>query len=737
MTLSNANGAPRQERVIQPDAVLVDVTQSQQTADPAAPTMAPAEPAGPTEQPARRQRVIKIPNDQLGHALNGSRDAPYAVAMLADKCRHGPTYVLNQKNLAKPRSKGGLGLSRRGFFAGRRVLTASGGPLARWQPERGYKAFARERWAPSSTDETWAPEDLHLTGSWRLFAFVAAVLLNPNPQSAARAAARAGVKARDTVNRLIKEALAEGRIAARKMRGHGWIVARPGVDLSAFEAFAENGDAADADAKTGHTATGHTATGHTHSNRKKAHNGLKKDHSQLNNNSPADLDQALLAEELLQADWADALAGHLLTRSGLRGYHRLVAKFPGVAHMAIVDVLGRLATDGAVPGQVKTWKYFEGACADEAKRALMEAQGIRPGDVSCLHRSRTVAWNQAAQGAQVEPEAPEPATRAPRAPAPTGVGEEEGSAGDAPVVLRDWRASDFWRHRPMRFAGEIKIEQWDRGEWKTWLERSGGAPAHLATPAAFRQAVEIAHELAELAQPVALGHGAHRVLRGLAFWVCRAHHEGKPIRSLAFIAQNLAQRCDDRDLTWLTDYPSGLPEAEVAQAQQLAERLLGALDRAGVPVHRHPLLSTTELERLALMGRCLGFDVLEANITRVIESGAKPVEGNSIAGWHWFEDHVAVPELERMAAAMRDASNGAPAKIDEDVDEQIADALLREILGTVREMCDLDDDFGSNDPAQVEKAEKVLCTLKDIFASPTMSDHERHNAILAAVGIGS
>lgn len=37
-------------------------------------------------------------------------------------------------------------------------------------------------------------------------------------------------------------------------------------------------------------------------------------------------------------------------------------------------------------GKVKTWRYFEEACAEEQYKAALTAAGIRPGDAYGKHR---------------------------------------------------------------------------------------------------------------------------------------------------------------------------------------------------------------------------------------------------------------------------------------------------------------------------------------------------------------
>src|SRR6185295_15743417 len=126
--------------------------------------------------------------------------------MLCEKQRHGPGFALNRNQLAKKRADGGLGISKRAFTAGIRLLRSSG-LLKRWQggPRKGGGsggAFAREELASGSSRYVPMNENLILEGSSKLVAFVAAVLLNPHPATAAAVARRIGLKDRAAIGNL-------------------------------------------------------------------------------------------------------------------------------------------------------------------------------------------------------------------------------------------------------------------------------------------------------------------------------------------------------------------------------------------------------------------------------------------------------------------------------------------------------------------------------------------------------
>ena len=54
-------------------------------------------------------------------------------------------------------------------------------------------------------------------------------------------------------------------------------------------------------------------------------------------------------------------------------------------------------------------------------------------------------------------------------------------------------------------------------------------------------------------------------------------------------------------------------------------------------------LGGDEIDRLVRWVRTSDLGAVEASIAAVIARGAKPRENHSIAGWHWFADHMAVP----------------------------------------------------------------------------------------------
>lgn len=251
------------------------------------------------------------------------------------------------------------------------------------------------------------------------------------------------------------------------------------------------------------------------------------------------------------------------------------------------------------------------------------------------------------------------------------------------IVLKDWRTSKFWRERAyMHFdASKIKIEEWSLEWWRWSLDYRGGCPPHLATPQSHRQGVEIAHELSAIIDVNDPG----RALQALSFWICRAHAAGKPIRSLAFIAEELARRCDDGDDGWLYDLPYREPDAEVAQALKLANEAAPALEGADIQINRRILFSTIEIEAFVRMIRQHGRNAVVNGINHALRVGQKPAEGRSICGWAWFNECIATAmeaAKAKSAAEAAAAQAGRPAQfrqhpIDPDLARRLAGRQVR------------------------------------------------------------
>jgi hypothetical protein len=96
-------------------------------------------------------------------------------------------------------------------------------------------------------------------------------------------------------------------------------------------------------------------------------------------------DSALLT--LLRADHANTLAPKL--RRDARGLKAFLAKHGREdALETMATILWRHATEGTPSGSVTSWKYFEAAIAEEKQKKQMTEDGVRPGDVFCVHNRR-------------------------------------------------------------------------------------------------------------------------------------------------------------------------------------------------------------------------------------------------------------------------------------------------------------------------------------------------------------
>jgi hypothetical protein len=234
------------------------------------------------------------------------------------------------------------------------------------------------------------------------------------------------------------------------------------------------------------------------------------------------------------------------------------------------------------------------------------------------------------------------------------------------IVLKDWRRSPFWQARAYcSFNGTAKMEEWSLAQWQHWLRYYGGCRAHLETPQAHRQAVEIAHELS-----ATLGaDDPGRTLQALAFWVCRAQAKGKRIRSHGFIAEELARRCDEGDDTWLWDLPFREPKEEVDQALKLANQAAPAMAGATIRINRRVLFSTVEIEVFVRMIRQHGWNGVVNGINHALRAGRKLADGHSVCGWSWFDPS--------MDAAREDAARPKQPELPSLMAQQIAAAEAR------------------------------------------------------------
>jgi hypothetical protein len=226
-------------------------------------------------------------------------------------------------------------------------------------------------------------------------------------------------------------------------------------------------------------------------------------------------------------------------------------------------------------------------------------------------------------------------------------------------VLSDWTAtrafrSWTWGELPLRQAineGKVKVAPVIASDWEHWLARFAGqepVPGHLKTPAALRQVSEIVHWLCAVKGRSKLKQ--YEATAGLAFAVVQALASGKPIRSLGFIAQALAEKIQRGDLSWCYDLPSRLPADEAHAVSAMASKWVGQLEACGFPVDREELLSTLRIEALASMLRKYTQPFVVEGINIAIKQ-RRPSEGQSVCGWGWFEDEI-LAEWERAGREM-------------------------------------------------------------------------------------
>jgi hypothetical protein len=185
-------------------------------------------------------KYVRVPNNQLGALLDHGTSSAYAIHLTAHKIDrfNGPGLSLNESQVKKPVAEGGIEMGERKLRKGLALMRSQqildrrkGGRL----PNR-KRAFARETLAKGGDRYISLPETLVRSSDSKLVGFVAAVLLARLPQDGRDVAKRMGVspKSPNTINRLVKRALARQYIAAEHI-GQQWIVARPVVNLAGFK----------------------------------------------------------------------------------------------------------------------------------------------------------------------------------------------------------------------------------------------------------------------------------------------------------------------------------------------------------------------------------------------------------------------------------------------------------------------------------------------------------------------
>jgi hypothetical protein len=256
------------------------------------------------------------------------------------------------------------------------------------------------------------------------------------------------------------------------------------------------------------------------------------------------------------------------------------------------------------------------------------------------------------------------------------------------IILSTWRSAPYFRQQGFAFDG-VAEPVMTLEEWRGIVAYYGGAPAQVATPAAHRQALEIAHELSALSRVALIDEIRPWVaMVGLAAAICAAHARGKPIRSLGFIADSLARRVvHQEDDSWAYDLPCRIPQAEFDGVAALASDWIGRLETwgHGISFDRRELTSTYRVEELYRLIRDYGRNNLVGGINHAHDN--KLGDGRTIMGWTWFADYIEPAKTAKAAAAAAAAPQPTPApppvrqgaEWESDVEE--ACAWLRDRLG--------------------------------------------------------
>ena len=173
---------------------------------------------------------VRVPSKVIGLLLDHGHASAAAIRLAFFKALHGPTWSLNQRQLAKPAADGGLGMGERQFYGGVALMRRAGVLIRGWggRLPGGRRAFARETVKAVDGGYVELPESLVRSDDSKLAPFVAAILLPPTPQDARDVAHRIGLsrRSKNAIKRLVEGA--GNHIAAVRARG-SWIVGRPGT----------------------------------------------------------------------------------------------------------------------------------------------------------------------------------------------------------------------------------------------------------------------------------------------------------------------------------------------------------------------------------------------------------------------------------------------------------------------------------------------------------------------------
>jgi hypothetical protein len=191
--------------------------------------------------------------------------------------------------------------------------------------------------------------------------------------------------------------------------------------------------------------------------------------------------------------------------------------------------------------------------------------------------------------------------------------------------------------------------------WLAWLARYGEAPAHLKTPAAYREALTlgneiVAHDPADLM--------LWQALPGIAFAVMQAVKRGKPIRSLGFIAVKLLRNTTAGDWSWAFDIPSTLAPEIFNVAAVWARYWVPQLEAAQIPLQREALLGTIQVEQLNDYLQRYGANAIAAGLKARLGSRQEWPQAGSVCAWHWFDEAIKAAAAKVVASKASNAGGG-------------------------------------------------------------------------------
>jgi hypothetical protein len=304
------------------------------------------------------------------------------------------------------------------------------------------------------------------------------------------------------------------------------------------------------------------------------------------------------------------------------------------AHPAMVNFGG---PENYQPGKSHSKKPVDGTRAHGNPAHVRTASQGVPSEQNLA----TLDSGQPARTSQSEAlsdETPPPAA----APCSSGERKISPSASKAKITLSDWQAAPFFRAEGHFVLPDTRERVTDLAGWRAMVARHGGAPDHLLTPWAWRQAEHLAQHLAMQTTVVVID----ALLDGIAYWVAEAAGRDVTIRSLALIGQPLYAALASGSGSRIFDRPSSLPKARYNEASLAAADFAQALSNCNVDVPS--LTSTLRIEHLADMLAQYGREAVVRGINQTIASWKAvgpagkpgPPEGETVYGWRFFEADI-------------------------------------------------------------------------------------------------